>query len=225
MSNYIDVIYNERVRPYTGYPNQLCRYLFDRFNMKKKDKLLDIGCGRGDFLKGFKDLGLDVHGMDCEKSDSPMLRDIKVRYADIETESFPFDAQMFDIVFSKSIIEHLFNPENFMKECHRVLKPGGRIIIMTPDWISQMKIFFNDYTHRQPYTVTAVKDILDIFKFKDTSSELFYQLPILWRLPILKIASCVLKLFVPVTTKSNIKFVRWSLELMILGTGVKEENG
>ena len=221
MSDYIDVIYDEKVRPPTEYPLRLCKYLFNRFKMKRGDKLLDVGCGRGDFLKGFKDLGLDVYGLDNEKSHSRMLKDIKVRYANIESEPFPFENQMFDVVFSKSLIEHLFNPENFMRECDRVLKPAGRVIIMTPDWISQMKTFFDDYTHRQPYTVTAVKDILNIFGFKEVTSEVFYQLPILWRYPLLKILSSILRLFVPVTTKSRIKFVRWSVELMILGAGIK----
>lgn len=223
MRGYIDVIYDEKVRPYTEYPLQLCKYLFNRFKMNRGDKLLDVGCGRGDFLRGFKDLGLDVHGLDNEKSYSRTLKDIEVRYANIESEPFPFDNQMFDVVFSKSLIEHLFNPKNFMRECERVLKPAGRIIIMTPDWISQMKTFFDDYTHRQPYSATSVKDILDIFGFKEVTSEVFYQLPILWRYPLLKILSRFLKLFVSVTTKSRIKFVRWSVELMILGTGTKNE--
>lgn len=61
MSNYIKVVYDEKVRPYTEYPPQLCKYLSNRFYMKKEDKLLDVSCGRGDFLKGFKDLGLE-HG-------------------------------------------------------------------------------------------------------------------------------------------------------------------
>lgn len=223
MRSYIDVVYDERVRPHTEYPFQLCKYLFNRFKMKRGYKLLDVGCGRGDFLKGFKDLGLDVCGLDNEKSHSQMLKGIEVRYANIENEPFPFDSQMLDVVFSKSLIEHLFNPESFMRECNRVLKPAGRVIIMTPDWISQMKTFFDDYTHRQPYTVTAVKDILNIFGFKEVTSELFYQLPILWRCPLLKILSSILGLFVPVTTKSRIRFVRWSVELMILGTGIKNE--
>lgn len=183
--------------------------------------LLDVGCGRGDFLKGFKGLGLDARGIDCEKSHSRISRDIDVKYSDIEKSPFPFDDEMFDVVFSKSVIEHLFDPENFMKECRRVLKPCGRIIIMTPDWISQMKIFFDDYTHRQPYTVTGIGDILRIFGFKKTTAEIFYQLPVLWKYPVLKALSRLLALFVPVTTKSRIKFIRWSVELMILGTGVK----
>ncbi len=191
--------------------------------MKKGYKLLDVGCGRGDFLKSFRDLGLDVCGLDNEKSHSQILKGIEVRYANIENEPFPFDSQMLDVVFSKSVMEHLFDPENFMRECYRVLKSGGRVIIMTPDWISQIKIFFDDYTHRQPYTVTAIKDILNIFGFKEVSSELFYQLPILWKYSVLKILSRILRLFVPVTTKSRIRFVRWSVELMILGTGIKNE--
>ncbi len=223
MRGYIDVIYDEKVRPHTEYPLQLCKCLFYRFKMNRGDKLLDVGCGRGDFLKGFKDLELDVCGLDNEKSHSQILKDIEVRYANIENESFPFESHIFDVVFSKSVIEHLFDPENFMRECYRILKPGGRIIIMTPDWISQMKTFFDDYTHRQPYTVTAVEDFLNIFGFKEVSSEVFYQLPILWKYPLLKILSSILRLFVPVTTKSRIKFVRWSVELMILGTGTKNE--
>lgn len=221
MRSYIDVVYDEKVRPYTRYPLQLCNYLFQRFNMKKGDELLDVGCGRGDFLRGFKDLGLVAQGLDIEKSHSPILEDIELRCANFESEPFPFDSDMFDVVFSKSVIEHLFNPENFMRESYRVLKPGGRIILMTPDWISQMKIFFDDHTHRQPYTVASVKDILNIFGFREVSSVIFYQLPLLWRYPFLKILSRILRLFVPVTTKSRIKFVRWSVELMIQGTGIK----
>jgi len=166
---------------------------------------------------------LDVYGLDNEKSHSHTLKDIEVRYANIESEPFPFDNEMFDVVFSKSLIEHLFNPENLMREYDRVLKPAGGVIIMTPDWISQMKTFFDDYTHRQPYTVTAVKDILNIFGFKEVSSEFFYQFSILWKYPLLKILSRILRPFVPVTTKSRIRFVRWSVELMILGTGIKNE--
>ncbi len=221
MPKYIDTIYSEKLRPFTKYPSQLCGYLFGRFGMKKGDKVLEVGCGRGDFLKGFKELGLDAYGLDREKTVSEQLNGIELQYRDVEKEKFPYGDGTFDVVFSKSLIEHLIDPGNFMQECHRVLKPGGRIIIMTPDWGSLMKIFFDDYTHRQPYTVCAVKDLLNIFNFKDSGSEIFYQLPIIWKYPALKTVSRIIRFFVPVTTKSSIKFIRWSVELMILGTGVK----
>jgi len=221
MSNYIDVIYDENIRPYTKYPFQLCRRLFQRFNIRKREKLLDVGCGRGDFLKEFKGLGLEVFGLDHQESHSEILKNIEVRYSNIENSPFPFNSEMFDIVFSKSVIEHLRNPENFIKEIYRVLKPGGKIIIMTPDWQSQRCIFYDDYTHVHPYTNMGIENLLRIYNFKEVKSEIFYQLPVLWKYPWLKMFSKFLQLFGPVKKIHKNKFIRWSRELMILGGGRK----
>ena len=182
---------------------------------------MDVGCGRGDFAKSFKDLGLEVFGLDVEKGDSELLKEIEVKIADIENRSFPFDDETFDIVFSKSVIEHFWKPDNFIKECRRALKPGGRIITMTPDWQSQMHIFYNDYTHCHPYTPVGLKDLLKIYGFKESEAEIFYQLPILWKYPWLKIFSKFLQLFGPVKKIYKNKFIRWSRELMILGSAIK----
>ncbi len=220
---YIDTIYNEKIRPQTKYPFQLCEYLFRRFGMKLDQKLLDVGCGRGDLVREFGSFALYLNAWGLDRERSQVHTDIQIKYGDIERGLFPFNDEEFDVVFSKSFIEHLHDPEHFMRECYRVLKPGGRIILMTPDWNSQAKIFFDDYTHRQPYTMIAVRDILKIFGFQEVSSEIFYQLPILWKYPALKIASQILRLCVPVTMKPRIKFIRWSIELMILGTAIKEE--
>ncbi len=222
MSTYLDVVYNKKQRPYTDYPSQLCRHLFESFAMKQGDKLLDVGCGRGDFTKGFKDLGLEVAGIDREKGDSEMLQGIEVRISsDIENSPFPFENESFDVVFSKSVIEHFREPDNFMKEVCRVLKPGGRVITMTPDWQSQMYIFYNDYTHVHPYTVEGLTRLLKVYGFKDSTSELFYQFPALWEHPWMKIISRTLQLLGPVKKIYKNKFMRWSRELMILATGVK----
>ena len=182
---------------------------------------MDVGCGRGDFAKGFEDLGLEVFGLDVEKGDSELLKEIELKIADIENRSFPFGDETFDIVFSKSVIEHFWKPDNFIKECRRVLKPGGRIIVMTPEWQSQMKIFYNDYTHAHPYTITGLGSLLKIYGFKNVSSEIFYQLPILWKYPQLKILSKLLQVFGPVKKIHKNKFIRWSRELMVLGAGIK----
>ena len=221
MPNYLKVVYNIKNKPYTDYPLQLCSYLFKRFAMKKGDKLLDIGCGRGDFTKGFKDLGLETVGADCEKSASEILKGIEVKTLDAEKDSFPFGKETFDFVFSKSFIEHLRHPDNFIKESQRILKLGGKIIVMTPDWQSQMCIFYNDYTHVHPYTHEALKDLLEIYGFREAKAELFYQLPVLWKRPWLKIFSKSLQLLGPVKKIYRNKFIRWSRELMILASGKK----
>lgn len=220
-SNYISTIYDEESHPYTKYPSQLCKYLFDKFGMKKGQKLIDIGCGRGEFIYNFKSLGLAVNGVDCDKCSSNLLKDIEIKCADFEKGSIPYEDGIFDVVFSKSVIEHMHDPTNFLLEVHRILKPGGIAIIMTPDWRSNMKIYFDDYTHRTPFTVNSMQDALKMFGFKNVKVELFYQLPILWRFPSLKSFSWFIRLLIPVTVKSKIKFIRWSCELMVLGYGEK----
>ena len=223
MNNYIDTIYDKKLKPFTAYPNQLCKYLMQRFEIRKGCSLLDVGCGRGDFANSFKDLGLNVSGLDRDKSRHPCLQGVEVQYADIEKEPFPYEDQIFDVIFSKSVIEHLSDPKNFIMECYRVLKPKGKIIIMTPDWISQMKVFYDDYTHKQPYTVAGVNNILKVYGFQDVTAERFYQLPIIWKYPVFKVISSIIRYVTPVgiARKSCIKYMRWSTELMILAKGVK----
>jgi len=222
MPHYLEVRYNSNTKPYTDYPSQLCRYLVERFAIKKGDKLLDIGCGRGDFTKGFKDLGLDVTGIDREQGDSEFLRGIDVRLQDdLENNPFPFKDGSFDVVFFKSVIEHIRNPDNFMKETLRVLKPGGRVITMTPDWQSQMFIFYDDPTHVHPYTAAGLKDLFLMYGFKDAEAELFYQLPVVWKYSFVKMISRGLQLLGPVKKIYKNKFMRWSRELMILASATK----
>ena len=224
MPNYIKFFYNKKILPYTKYPSELCGYLFRRFGMKQGDKFLDIGCGRGDFAKGFKDLGLEVFGIDRERGDSEILKGIEVQLIYIENDSFPFSDEIFDFVFSKSVIEHLWTPDNFIKEIYRVLKPGGRIIVMAPDWQSQRRIFYDDYTHVHPYTTNSLSGLLKIYEFKEVTSEKFYQLPMLWKHSWIKIFAKFLQLFGPVKKIHKNKFIRWSKELMILATGIKKNN-
>ncbi len=221
MSTYIDTIYNPKLRPLTGYPDELAKYLFDRFAMKKNFRLLDLGCGRGDFGKAFQKLGLVVDGADIEATKSNIIEGIPVKYFNLETDNYPYPDNYFDVIFSKSVIEHVHDPKKFMEEQKRILKPSGRVIHMTPDWVSQIKIFWNDYTHKRPYTVLGLKNVLNIFGFKNVWSEIFYQYPLYWKYPQLKIIAWFLKTTGPVTRLHKNRLYRWSKELMILGTGTK----
>ena len=60
--NYVDVIYNPNVRPFTNYPAKLINYLIKRYKLVKNSKLLELGCGRGEFLKEFIDQGMIGRG-------------------------------------------------------------------------------------------------------------------------------------------------------------------
>ena len=124
-----------------------------------------------------------------------------------------------DVIFSKSFIEHLTNPDNFFSEAYRILKPGGKILTLVPDWESNIKIYFDDHTHKTPFTIFSLKDAYEMHGFKNINCSLFRQLPILWKFPILNIISKIISPFI--SHRSSIKFLRWSKELMIIGIGEK----
>lgn len=218
MSDYLKIFYEKNKKPYTSYPPKLCRYLFNKFSLKKGDHLLDLGCGRGEFLKGFASLELNSEGLDCCKSATEFSKDYKIEICDFENQRLPYPDNHFDIIFCKSVIEHSYYPEKIFKEAYRILKPNGKLIVMTPDWESVYKTFYEDYTHRVPFTVVSLKSIYNVTDFGRIKVAKFIQLPLLWKFPFLTVFSKFIAFVFP---RSKIKAIRFSKEVMLLGVGEK----
>lgn len=228
MSQYLKTVYNYKDRPLTKYPDYLIEYLISRCKLKKGAAILELGCGRGDFIAAFANAGMNVTAVDLADEFPAELRNSRksqreIFYGGINLESdiLPFENDSFDVVFSKSVLEHLQNPEHYIKESKRVLKSGGILILMVPDWQSTQCIFYDDYTHVHPYTKVGVEDLLKIFNFKNLTVEKFYQLPIVWKYPAIKIVCWFLQRLGPVKKLHKNKFYRFSKELMILAIGRK----
>jgi len=213
IDKYLDVTYPQKA---TEYPYLLADYLTTRFITGGEfgaPKLLDVGSGKGYFIDAFEICGMKVTSIDKDK-------------CNLEHDMFPFHGEFFDYVFAKSLVEHIRNTENFFTEIYRVLKPGGLAIILTPDWESRYKDFF-DYTHVTPFTRKALQDALEVHAFKEVSVEKFYQLPLLWTYPQLKFLARLTALL-PDSWKWKDKrqtihneWIRFSKELMLLGIGKK----
>ncbi|MBT5953190.1 class I SAM-dependent methyltransferase [bacterium] len=218
-NSYLQTIYNQKRTPYTGYPKKLCTYLVDRFRLSRGETLIEVGCGRVEHSLIFKSLGLNVSGIDLSEDSKQYSNGIKIHIVNVETEKFPLKNDSVDIIYSKSFIEHLLHPENFMKECMRILKPGGKMIHLVPDWESQYKTYYDDYTHKTPYTTIGLKDLHIIFGFESVNVEKFYQLPIAWKIPWIKYICILISPFIPV--RINIGWLRWSRELMLLSSAKK----
>ena len=141
MSNYLETIYFRDEYSEESYPQLLCNHIAEKYfsqNGSVKDKrVLDIGSGKGNHLVGFSRKGMDVYGCDKRAECIAVLEKFDIRKCDIESEPFPYEDNFFDCIFSKSVLEHVVNADNFLSESYRVLKPGGIAVFMTPDWKSQ----------------------------------------------------------------------------------------
>ena len=217
--NYLSVVYDEKSHPYSDYPKKLCAYLFESFELEEGMKLLELGCGRGEFLNNFKDLGLDVIGVDISPEAVTFENGLDVKLCDVENEKLPFDDNTFDVIYSKSFIEHLYYPEKYLEEAYRVLKPNGILLTLVPDWESNYKIYFDDFTHRTPFTQMALTDAYKMYGFKEVRVFKFRQLPIVWKYSIINYLCALISPFIPIRTQN--KFFRWSRELMLVGIGKK----
>jgi SAM-dependent methyltransferase len=220
MADYLKVVYDTKSHPQTSYPGKLCSYLFHTFQMQRGQIFLEPGCGRGEFLEEFRKLGLECKGIDLSEFSGSLCPEVEVKKkVDLENDIWPFPDNYFDIIYNKSLMEHLRNPDKFLKEARRVLKPGGKIICLIPDWESNYKTYFDDFTHRTPFTSVSLNDIYQITDFQNIKVFKFRQLPIVWRYPILNLFCKIISPFIPVRTQN--KFFRWSRELMLIGYAEK----
>lgn len=97
-----------------------------------RPRLLDIGAAQGALLEEAARLGFDAEGIDhCESNvHDARAKGLKVDYA--AAEDLDVDAA-FDVVTLMDIIEHLVDPLHVLKAAHRALKPGGELVVYTPN--------------------------------------------------------------------------------------------
>lgn len=103
----------------------------------KDKKMLDVGCGTGGFLVEAKKSGAIVYGVEPEQEaiDICRIKDIKsVKLA--KAENLPFPNNSFDLVYCYTVLEHVDDPAQAILEMIRVAKPGGKIYIQTPNYLS-----------------------------------------------------------------------------------------
>lgn len=95
-------------------------------------RALDIGCGNGKFLIKLRALGWEVQGVEFNAGAVEVCRDNDLDVIHGDLESAAFHGASFDLVSARHLIEHLPDPNGFMEEVARILKPGGYLYIRTP---------------------------------------------------------------------------------------------
>ncbi len=126
-------------------------------NVDSQTKILDIGCGHGLNMKSIYKVTKHTYGLDSDSEaleKNTIIQNKKVGTA----ENLPFLDNFFDIVVLEWVLEHLENPQEVFDEIYRVLKPGGKVIFLTPNvwnynvWIIRLiPNVFHDFLTRKLY--------------------------------------------------------------------------
>ncbi len=104
------------------------------FNDPSKVKILDFGCGSGEMVRQFQELGYDAYGCDLKQKwlKNPAVPDARFKTILMQPYRLPYEDEQFDVVFSSSVLEHAKNKMQCFWEIHRVLKPGGYAMHVFP---------------------------------------------------------------------------------------------
>ncbi len=148
-----------------------CKEELDYINGLPPGKVLDVGCGLGFLLSGIDD-SWDKHGVEISEYGAKHAQQFGkvlcgvLRAADYESDSF-------DVVLCYHVIEHMKNPIDELIEMKRILKPGGKLVLGTPDFGCGLAKRFGD-------NFRLLKDdghisFFDAFSLFRLLTDLFFQ--------------------------------------------------
>jgi ubiquinone/menaquinone biosynthesis C-methylase UbiE len=163
----------------------LCESYFQRF-ISPADAVLELGCGYGDFINHIR--GASRTAVDCWPGAREHLQpEVKAITGNITALTEIEDGST-DFVFASNVFEHLEQPDLFacLAEVKRVLRPGGTINILQPNYRFCSDEYFDDYTHRFPYSDRSLCDILRVSGYRILECRpRFLPLTIKSRIPVL----------------------------------------
>ena len=156
---YLNARYGYQLSPASREPRGLSTERRQRFDKQvaylpypgKGARLLDVGCGNGRFLMQMRATGWEVAGVepDPKAAAAANAAGLNVKIGLLEAGTQPDAA--FDAITMNHVIEHLHHPAETLRQCRRVLKPGGVISIATPNFAARgHEIFGADWFPLDP---------------------------------------------------------------------------
>lgn len=144
--------------------------VFNRLKYLYNNKrVLDLACGDGEYLANFSksSVGVDISEKNinfCKK------RGLNVLYANLNNE-LPFFDNSFDVIYASNIIEHVESPFNFLRECRRIIKKDGYIILCVPNEQSLIHLIYpyfdQEGKHLYAFTLNNIRALLAASKLSE----------------------------------------------------------
>ncbi|MGV3771976.1 MAG: class I SAM-dependent methyltransferase [Verrucomicrobiales bacterium] len=106
-------------------------------------RLLDVGCGAGQVVKSLDDAGYQAYGVDVSEPNIAYASKVSSRCQVYDGKKLPFADRFFAAAGALNVLEHVEEPEAFIREVVRVVEPGGRVVISSPNFLRVLG--FRDY--------------------------------------------------------------------------------
>jgi demethylmenaquinone methyltransferase/2-methoxy-6-polyprenyl-1,4-benzoquinol methylase len=134
---YLSKVYDQ-INPFI-WNEEMRNEALELFDIGAGDRVLDVGCGTGFATEGLLEYTEDVYGLDqsahqLEKAYAKFGKRGQVTFCRGDAERLPFAEDTFDALWSSGSIEYWPNPVDALAEFRRVVKPGGPVLVVGPNY-------------------------------------------------------------------------------------------
>ena len=167
------------------------RLAFLREEVRSGERVLDVGCGTGEFTAALAEAGADAIGVEVAEA---ALERARARHPGLDFRlvplegPLPFEDGAFALVWASEVIEHVTDTARWLSEVRRVLAPAGRLLVTTPSHgrlrvalggVERYSEPLGDHLHL--YTQRSLRMLLDEFGFADVEVRSVEGPPLLRR--------------------------------------------
>lgn len=152
------------------------------------DTIVDVGCNDGIFWSVARAAGLPVSkvvGLDRDEDAlaRAAARDLEVHAVDIGADSFPLADASVDVTLVSCVLEHLRDPVHPLRECRRVLRPGGLLLVCTPNAVAWRHLQTMFQGHTPGMFTMGTKDASPHFHYHNWNYAGEFEAKVLVRVP------------------------------------------
>lgn len=163
---YKDFFLAEEIETRKALWRVLVSDFFQQYIDEQRDTVLDIGSGWGEFINAVKarrKLAIDV------SAEYARFLAPNVQYSLQSCFHTALRDESVDVVFASNVFEHLPARDDVMTaltECRRILRPGGRMMILQPNFKYCSREYFDIFDHYQAYTHVSMREVLQMTGFR-----------------------------------------------------------